>query len=196
MDVKFDSSDLNRLTARLEELEEGIEERLLNVCTDMAMKMRTNAAQLVYGPYPYLTYVTGETGDSIDPYVVKTENGIDFGITTNNLRTIYHELGTGPVGTEAGYPGENDVDEPIVRRSTGWTYWDPNMARKNTDINPGKEGQWEFSDMQSYFDFKQGGFVTTEGVPPKAFMYQATEDMLILAADEIQKVIGDIMNGS
>lgn len=173
--VRVDSSGVNRLVAMLGELENGIDDRLLPLCTEMATKMSRNAAQHVYGPDPFLEYVTGETGDSIYPYVEQTENGIDFGVYTDNLRTIYHEMGTGPIGTEAGYPGENDVDEPIVRRSTAWSYW--------SDSIPTAEGD------------TRSGFVTTEGVPPKAFMHQATEEMLILAEDEIHRVIGGIMNG-
>lgn len=118
--VHTDSSGVDRLITKLEKLDSPeFQEQLMRKCVESAENARTTAQSIVYGPY--LHYETGETGDKIEPYTEQTEAGISFGIITNNLRTIYHEMGTGPVGMAAGYPGEELLDQPIAWRSTPWT---------------------------------------------------------------------------
>lgn len=118
--VKVDSSGVNRLLARMEKLDSPeFLEKLVRKSVESAENARTTAQSIVYGPY--LHYETGETGDKIEPYTQQTEESISFGISTNNLRTIYHEMGTGPVGMSAGYPGEELLDQPIAWRTTPWT---------------------------------------------------------------------------
>ncbi len=119
--VKADSSGIDRLIAILESAGNNLDERLLALGNQTALEMRGDAASMLYGPDPFLEWESGETGDSIDAYCEKTEDGVSFGVSTTNLRTIYHEMGTGPVGMAHGYPGEKNLDEPIVWRSTPWT---------------------------------------------------------------------------
>lgn len=189
--VKWDSSGVNRLAARLESLSAEVDERMMRVAKQEAENMLATAKATVYGPY--LQKETGETADSLHEYVERTKEGVAFGVSTDSLRTIYHEMGTGPVGTEAGYPGESNVDEPIVRRSTAWYYWAEDIAKERSGINPGEEH--EFSSMQEYFEFQQGGFVKTEGVPPKAFIHNAVMEGMVEAEEAIQAELEEWMNG-
>lgn len=165
--VNVDTSGVNQLLARLENLGDEFEDRLFQLAQQASENMRGTAQGLVYGPH--LRYQTGETGQNIDAYAERTEDGIAFGTSTRNLRTIYHELGTGPVGTAAGYPGEADLDEPVVRRSTPWSYW--------SDDIPADDGT------------HHSGFVTTEGTPPKAFMHQAT----MMELPEAERMVADLI---
>lgn len=169
----MDTSGVNRLAVKLEKLGDEFESRLYEFAKDEANTMRDYARSLVYGPH--LRYVNGETADSIHEYAEQTEEGISFGSVTNNLRTIYHELGTGPVGTAAGYPGEENVDAPIVRRSTPWTYW--------SDSIPTADGG------------RRSGFVETEGVPPKGFMHAATVMEMPEAERMVLELLKEFLSG-
>ncbi len=169
MKVQTDTRGVNRLLARLESLGD-IDAQLLQTAKQEAEKMRSTAQGMVY---LNLRYETGETGDSIDPYVEQGTEGVSFGTITRNLRTIYHELGTGPVGTAAGYPGEGHLDSPIARRSTPWKYW--------SDSIPTEDGG------------TRSGFVKTEGVPPKAFMHSATVQEQPKAEKAVRAAIKELM---
>lgn len=169
MKVEADTSGVNRLIAKLENLG-SIDDALLPIAKREAENMRSTAQGMVYLA---IRYETGETGDSIDPYVEQSEDGVSFGTHTRNLRTIYHELGTGPVGTAAGYPGAANLDQPIVRRSTAWKYW--------SDSIPTEDGG------------TRSGFVKTEGVRPKAFMHSATMQERANAERAVSTAIKELM---
>lgn len=169
MKVQTDTSGVNRLLARLENVSDNFDEQLLQAGKQCAENMRKTAQGIVYGPN--LRHETGETGDSIAPYTTQTEDMVSFGISTRNLRTIYHEMGTGPVGTAAGYPGEADVDSPIVRRSTAWSFWSDSIPVEGGGV--------------------RSGFVKTEGVPPKAFMHNA----VMQETPEAERVVRNTLEG-
>lgn len=174
MTVKADPGGVHRLLTRLENLDK-IDQHLIQRTKQNAENMRATAQGLVYGSPPAgIQYETGETGDSIDPYSKQTEAGISFGTVTRNLRTIYHELGTGPVGTAVGYSGEAAVDMPIARRSTAWRFW--------SDSIPTEDGG------------TRSGFVMTKGVPPKAFMHAATVAEKPLAEKAVQDTVKEFMS--
>lgn len=170
----MDSSGVNRLAARMEALEERFAPELEQLAKQNADNIRGTVQGLVYGQF--LHKKTGETGQSIDPYLSINQDSISFGISTRNMRTVYHEMGTGPKGTEAGYPGEEFVDAPIVRRSTPWKYFDPN-AGLNPDGTP------------------KGAFIQTEGVPPKAFMHTATQMEREPSQKAVAKLMEDLLSG-
>lgn len=172
MEVKVDTSEVNRLAVKLEKLGDEFESRLFQLAQQAALDMTQTAQGLVY---VNLRKETGETGQSIDAYAEQTEEGVSFGTSTRNLRTIYHELGTGPVGTAFGYPGEENVDAPIVRRSTPWTYW--------SDSIPTEDGG------------RRSGFVETEGVPPKGFMHAATVQEMPEAERMVLELLKEFLSG-
>lgn len=191
--VKTDSSGVDRLVAMLENAENGIEERLMKVAQKQAEIMASRAKSIVYGPKPFLERETGETANSIQPYTEQKESAVSFGVATNNLRTIYHELGTGPTGTKAGYPGEANVDQPIVRRSMPWYYWDEDKAKKELGYDPGEER--EFQSMDDYYKYQQSGFVYTEGTRPKAFMHTAMTSVKAASDKAVRKEVQKLLNG-
>lgn len=165
--VRIDSSGVNRLLTKLERLDSPeFQARLVEKCVECAENASSTARGNVY---KYITKETGETADSIQPYTALTDKGISFGISTNRLETIYHEMGTGPVGMEAGYPGEENLDQPIVYRSTGWS------SRRNSEgvVVDGKN----------------------MGVPPKAFMHNTMEMEREEAGKLITKLIKEFLDG-
>lgn len=188
MKLTFDMGGLKALAKKFEgmaDLDAGVRQ-----AKESAKTMTRKAQSMVYRP-ELLTQRDGAIKESLHPIVETDGSSISFGVETNNLVAIYHELGTGPVGTAAGYPGEGMTDEPIVRRSSPWVYWSKEAAKKNSKIDPG--GNDEFSDMQSYFEYKHAGFVTTSGVPPKAFMFNAVLDNV---EQETQKVMKAMLGGA
>lgn len=163
----MDSSGVNRLAARMEALEERFAPELEQLAKQNAENIRATAQGIVYGPF--LEKETGETGQSIDPYLSNNQDSISFGISTRNLRTIYHEMGTGPVGKEAGYPGEESLDHPIAYRSTGWK-----------------------SKRDKYGVVMDG---LNMGVPPKAFMHTATQMEREPSQKAVAKLMEDLLSG-
>lgn len=107
---------------------------------------------------------TGHARNSIHSYVDAHGDEITAGAMTANPVAIFHELGTGPVGQAGGYPGAAELG--ITYRPDGWKYQsEEEAARRGEPFHKwdGKEGY--------------GGYVYTEGVPPKAFLYNAMKSM-------------------
>lgn len=167
MRVQVKVQGLDALVNRLARLERGIPAKLEQTCAACANDITAAAQGLVY--QDELTFQDGRIRDSLQSYVRKEGARISFGVSTNYPVAIYHEMGTGPVGTAAGYPGEPLLDGPVARRSDGWVYWSAEAAEERSGVRPGPD--YSFSDMQSYFAYRNAGFVYTEGVPPKAFMH-------------------------
>ncbi len=160
MKVDVDSSGLGALDAKLERLAEGLQERLQKAAKQGAERITAVAKGNVY--QNGLKYADGSIRDSLRAYTSSDgDNSITLGVETDLDIAVYHELGTGPVGTAAGYPGEGNLDQPISRRSTGWTYYSSDVAQQRKESAEGTESE----------EGTENGFVYTRGVPAKAFMH-------------------------
>lgn len=173
MKVEVDASGLARLEAKLERLANGMEERLQQAAKQSAARITGTAKGLVY--QNGLHYVDGMIRDSLTPFVNAEPDKIQVGVETSLDVAVYHELGTGPVGTAAGYPGEPYLDHPVARRSTGWTYHSEDVAAQRA--------------AKSGADGEANGFVYTRGVPPKAFMHNALMQRREVEARALQKAL-------
>lgn len=169
MKIQVDVRGVGGLSTRLEQLGKEFPAKLEPVCAALAQDITATAKGLVY--QNGLTYQDGAIRDSLHGFTAKEGDTISFGVATGLDIAIYHEMGTGPVGTAAGYPGEGSLEQPVVRRSTGWVYWSSEAAEQRSGVTPGAD--YAFGSMQDYFSYRQSGFVYTEGVPPKAFMHNA-----------------------
>lgn len=188
MKVEVDSSGLGKLAAKLEKLATGAQERLQRPAKQGADRIVATAKGNVY--QNGLHYVDGSIRDSLRAYTASDGESVTVGVETDLDIAVFHELGTGPVGTEAGYAGEEYLDRPVARRSDGWTYYSEHAAARDLpdtiqfgknkgkarkghkDIEePGEDRS--FSSYDAYIEWKNSGFVYTEGVPPKAFMHNA-----------------------
>lgn len=110
----------------------------------------------------------GQLRNSIVSYLEVHGAELEGGARTDYLPAIYHELGTGPVGEASGYPAPFSV----AHRPDGWRYQSAEAAaQRGEEYVPGKKGGW----------------VYTEGVPAKAFMYRAITSM----DEEIGHTLGD-----
>lgn len=180
------------LSAKLKGLSSGATERMMPVCKQLAEDITNDAKRLVY--QDGLQYQDGAIRDSLHGYAQQEDGEIKFGVKTDLDIAIYHEMGTGPVGTAEGYPGEEDSDDFITRRSTGWTYYTNNMPvekiEKRTGLTIGADGSLD-SIQDALLWSKSSHFVYTEGVPPKAFMHNAVlrgkEDARKALADAIRE---------
>ncbi|MCD7769625.1 MAG: hypothetical protein LUH36_05890 [Oscillospiraceae bacterium] len=97
----------------------------------------------------------GRTRQSIQAFHEQTKDGVTAGARTDYSVAWYNEFGTGPVGAASGHPKASELG--ITHRMTGWTYWSDKAAQMRAD--KGGDGA--------------NGFVYTEGMPAKAFMYNA-----------------------
>lgn len=168
-------------------------ERGLKAAEKAANVITGNAKANVYGNG--LRYVDGMIRDSLFPVSSLEDGHLSFGVGTNNMVAIYHEMGTGPVGTVAGYPGEPFLDSPIgtrhgaangevSRRDDGWRYWSDEVAAMRSEVK-------ELSDDQ-----EPNGWVYTEGVPPKAFMFAALDANAEKQTKNVLKaLLGGVDNG-
>lgn len=111
----------------------------------------------------------GQVRNSIMGYIEVHGAEIEGGAKTSHPPAIYQELGTGPVGEASGYPVKLKEYKP-----DGWTYQSADVAAQR-----GEE----------YVPNEKGGYVYTEGVPAKAFMYNAITSM----EDEIGHAMGDVV---
>lgn len=155
MAVEADTSGLGALSAKLEKLADAQRGKLQRAAQQSAERIVAAAKGNVY--QNGLHYVDGMIRDSLEPVVSADEDSISVGVKTDLDIAVYHELGTGPVGTAAGYPGDAYLDKPVVRRSDGWAYYSEGVAQKRA----AEAGEGE----------AKNGFVYTRGVPPKAFMH-------------------------
>lgn len=184
MKLTFDMGGLKALAKKFEgmaNLDAGVRQ-----AKDSADDITRKAQSMVYRP-KLLTQRDGAIKESLYPIVESDGSSISFGVGTNNLVAIYHELGTGPVGTAAGYPGEGMTDEPIARKSKGWTYWSDAVYQKRLDDLYDSAGTYTVLPQET------NGFVYTEGVPPKAFMFNA---VLNNVERETQKVVKAMLGGA
>ena len=183
MKVEMDSSGLGALEAKLEQLAGGLQERLQKAAKQGAERITAAAQGNVY--QNGLKYEDGSIRDSLQAYTSVDEDSITVGVETGLDIAVYHELGTGPVGTQAGYPGEEYLDQPVARRSTGWTYYSEDVATQRSGIDPGADRS--FDSFGDYQDWKKSGFVYTEGVAPKAFMHNAVMQNKDAVAKALQR---------
>ncbi|MCD8368257.1 MAG: HK97 gp10 family phage protein [Clostridiales bacterium] len=98
----------------------------------------------------------GQLRNSLKSYVEAHGDQIEGGVKTDYAPAIYHEFGTGPVGDENPHPQAAELG--ISHRPDGWVYQSEEVAAMR-----GEE----------YVENEKGGYVYTEGVPAKAFMYNA-----------------------
>lgn len=157
MKVTVKKTQLEALSSRLGDLAKQAPEKLERACAPLAEDMTVTAKGLVY--QNGLAYRDGAIRDSLHGFTQREGDQICLGVRTALDIAIYHEMGTGPVGTAAGYPGEAQLSTPVVRRSSGWTYW----SREVQEQRAAEQGGGQ----------EANGFVYTEGVPPKAFMHNA-----------------------
>lgn len=155
MKVTVQTGELEVLSRRLGALARRAPEKLERACAPLAEDMTATAKGLVY--QNGLTYQDGAIRDSLHGFVQREGDQISLGVRTALDIAIYHEMGTGPVGTAAGHPGEGNLSAPVVRRSTGWTYWSREVQEQRAAEQGGEAT----------------GFVYTEGVRPKAFLHNA-----------------------
>ena len=172
MKVEVDASGLARLEAKLERLASGMDERLTQAVKQSAARITGTAKGLVY--QNGLRYVDGMIRDSLQPVVNVEPDKVEVGVETHLDVAVYHELGTGPVGKKKGYPREAYLDQPVSRRSTGWTYYSEDVAAQRAEADS---------------DGEKNGFVYTRGVPPKAFMHNALMQRKEKEARAIQKAL-------
>lgn len=97
----------------------------------------------------------GRLRNSIEAYVEVHGEEIEGGAKTSYPPAVYHEFGTGPVGEAHGHPMDGALG--IARRPDGWVYWSDRAAAGRA---PETDGEIN-------------GFVYTEGVPARAFLYRA-----------------------
>ncbi len=98
----------------------------------------------------------GQLRNSLKSYVEVHGDQIEGGVKTDYAAAIYHEFGTGPVGDASPHPQAAELD--INYQPDGWVYQSEKVAAMR-----GEE----------YVENEKGGHVYTEGVPAKAFMYNA-----------------------
>ncbi len=110
----------------------------------------------------------GRLRNSLQSFTESRGGEIVGGVRTSYDVAIFHELGTGPVGDAHPHPAEAELNPK--RRPDGWTYWSDEVARERGEDENGE----------------RNGFVYTEGVPAKAFMYNA----LKASEDKIMESLG------
>lgn len=98
----------------------------------------------------------GRLRNSLESYVEANGDQIEGGVKTSYAPAIYHEFGTGPVGAANPHPKATELG--VSHRPDGWVYQSEEAAAMR-----GEE----------YAEGEKGGFVYTEGVPAKAFLYNA-----------------------
>ncbi len=98
----------------------------------------------------------GQLRNSLKSYVEAHGDQIEGGVKTDYAPAIYHEFGTGPVGDATPHPQAAELG--VSHRPDGWVYQSAEVAAMR-----GEE----------YVENEKGGYVYTEGVPAKAFMYNA-----------------------
>ena len=188
MKMEVDLSALMQLEQKLERLQSGAMERLEQAAKQSAARITGTAKGLVY--QDGLKHVDGAIQDSLRPYSSVEDGVVQTGVETSLDIAVYHEMGTGPVGTAAGYPGEEYLDQPVARRSTGWTYYSEDMATQRSGIDPGEDRS--FDSFDDYYTWKHSGFVYTEGVPPKAFMHNAVMQRREIEMKALQKALMEV----
>ena len=117
----------------------------------------------------------GRLRNSIHSFVKVNGDTVEGGAATGYAPAIYHEFGTGPVGDEHPHPMDGELG--ITRRPDGWKYQSAEVA-----VERGEEFVPYIKGVQA----GKGGYVYTEGVPAKAFMYNA----LVANEDKIMEELG------
>jgi hypothetical protein len=110
----------------------------------------------------------GRVRNSLQSFTEVRGEEVVGGVRTDYPIAIFNELGTGPVGDAHPHPAEAELNPK--RRPDGWTYWSDEVARERGEDEKGN----------------LNGFVYTEGMPAKAFMYNA----LRASEDEIMASLG------
>lgn len=111
----------------------------------------------------------GHLRNSIQGFAQRDGDDVTAGARTNYDVAIYHEFGTGPVGEARNHPLAAELG--ITHVSEGWVYQSEKVAAAR-----GEE----------YIKDVKGGHVYTEGVPARAFMYNAG----VALEDEIMEEFG------
>lgn len=197
MKIRVDVRGMGDLSARLERLGKEFPARLEPVCAALAQDITATAKGMVY--QNGLTHQDGAIRDSLHGFAKRDGDTISFGVKTGLDIAIYHEMGTGPVGTAAGYPGEGGLDQPVARRSTGWVYWSDDLpdeeVEKRTGLTLGKNRSLDSIQDALTFTEAKSGFVYTEGVPPKAFMHNAVMQNKEDAVRELALAVKEVLSG-
>ena len=116
----------------------------------------------------------GRLRNSIESFVEQEGTSIRGGARTSYPPAIYHEFGTGPVGSAHPHPADGALG--IKRRPDGWVYWSEGAAENRP---PDKDGNPD-------------GWVYTKGVPAKAFMYNAMTAYEKRIADELGAAVEEV----
>lgn len=127
----------------------------------------------------------GRLRNSLNAYVEVNGDQIEGGVRSSYSPAIYHEFGTGPVGEMSDYPGKASMKGPLTYSPDGWVYYSDEVKGQPLPetIQFGKH-KGELRDPPGQIS---NGYVYTEGVPARAFMYNA----LVSTEDEITASLGD-----
>ncbi|MCD7917305.1 MAG: HK97 gp10 family phage protein [Clostridiales bacterium] len=98
----------------------------------------------------------GRLRNSLESYVEANGDQIEGGVKTRYGPAVYQEFGTGLVGAANPHPKAAELG--VSHRPDGWVYQSEEAAAMR-----GEE----------YVKGEKGGYVYTEGVPAKAFLYNA-----------------------
>lgn len=147
--MKVEVTGLDELMRMLETAPEALEEAV-------AQKAAELAEQVAGAARDRAPEDTGRLRNSIESFVERPTPGtVTGGARSSYPPAIYHEFGTGPVGSAHPHPKAGELG--ITHRPDGWVYWSEDVAQSREPDSSGEAN----------------GFVYTEGVPAKAFLYNA-----------------------
>ncbi len=187
MSWNVNMTGLEGITIWPEKLGGGVPKAVVKACRESADKLETEAREHVYDG---ITQRTNAISESIHAYCENKGNSVEFGIGTELDYAIYHEMGTGPVGDAAGYPGEPELDQPVSRVKEGWWYYDESAVGQPLPdtIQFGKhKGERREPPGQV-----SNGLIYTEGVKPQAFMYNAAQTLQDAIVETIAEAAGEV----
>ncbi|MCC8064164.1 MAG: HK97 gp10 family phage protein [Clostridiales bacterium] len=102
----------------------------------------------------------GQLRESLKAYTTREGDVIEGGVHSTLPHAIYQEMGTGPVGDANPHPLENELHP--ARTAEGWTYQSAEVAAQRGE---------------AYVKDEKGGYVYTEGVPARGYLYNAINSM-------------------
>lgn len=130
----------------------------------------------------------GRLRNSLQSFTEERNGEIVGGVRTSYDVAIFHELGTGPVGSAHPHPAEAQLHPK--RRPNGWWYFDDAAVGQplpDTIQHGKRKGKPRTPPGQV-----SNGLIYTEGVPAKAFMYNA----LKASEDEIMESLGGALEAA
>ncbi|MCD8085345.1 MAG: HK97 gp10 family phage protein [Clostridiales bacterium] len=155
-------SGFDALISALEQSPDKLQRATVKRVATLAEKVATQARE--GAPVNY-----GQLRNSLESYVEAHGDQIEGGVKTSYAAAVYQEFGTGPVGAANPHPKAAELD--VTYEPDGWTYYSESAVGKPLPdtIKFGKhKGEQRKPPGQV-----SNGLVYTEGVPAKAFMYNA-----------------------